>query len=173
MCNQQSLRSACAYAQSDQSLCKLLEYSMTVYLLTEQHFEFPSLKGGCTCSSEPTLVKIPNCWKSQVVVHISITSSQQTHFQRTTKICFWQYAKFISRAAHTRWTQNTISVFDKWFFFYMFVHCCEQATQPYCASYSEMEGEVGFTQAQDQQGRLYWCHLYSKPLMYRGNIIKP
>ena len=29
MCNQQSLRSACAYAQSDQSLCSSLAYSMS------------------------------------------------------------------------------------------------------------------------------------------------
>ena len=36
-----------AYAQSDQSLCLSLEYSMTPRLLTEQHLEFLSLKGGC------------------------------------------------------------------------------------------------------------------------------
>ena len=29
MCDQQSLRSACAYVQSDQSLCLSLKYSMT------------------------------------------------------------------------------------------------------------------------------------------------
>ena len=34
MFDQQSLRSACAYAQSDQSLCYLLEYSMSVKLLS-------------------------------------------------------------------------------------------------------------------------------------------
>ena len=56
MCDQQSLRSACAYAQSDQSLCKWLEYSKSVKLLTEQHLEFLSLKGGCTGSSESTQV---------------------------------------------------------------------------------------------------------------------
>ena len=33
MCDQQSLRSACAYAQSDQSLCWWLKYSMIVKLL--------------------------------------------------------------------------------------------------------------------------------------------
>ena len=42
MCDQQSLRSACAYAQSDQSLCLSLDYSMIVKLLTEQHLEFLS-----------------------------------------------------------------------------------------------------------------------------------
>ena len=39
------------YAQSDQSLCLLLEYSMTVKLLAEHQLEFLSLKGGCTGSS--------------------------------------------------------------------------------------------------------------------------
>ena len=57
VCDQQSLRSACAYAQSDQSLCYSLEYSMSVKLLTEQNLKFLGLKGGCTDSSESTLVK--------------------------------------------------------------------------------------------------------------------
>ena len=70
MCNQQSLRSACAYAQSDQSLCLLIEYSMTVKLLTEHHFEFLSLKRGCTGSSESTLVKMSNCWKSPATAQL-------------------------------------------------------------------------------------------------------
>ena len=38
-----SLRSACAYAQSDQSLCLSLEYSRSVRLPTEHHLEFLSL----------------------------------------------------------------------------------------------------------------------------------
>ena len=40
-------------------------------LLTEQYFEFLSLKGGCTGSSESTLVKMPHCWKSHVTAHFS------------------------------------------------------------------------------------------------------
>ena len=43
---------------------------MTVKLLTEHHLEFLSLQGGCTVSSESTLVKIPHCWKSHVAAHI-------------------------------------------------------------------------------------------------------
>ena len=39
---------------------------MTVKLLTEHHLEFLNLKGGCTGSSESTLVKMPHCWKSHV-----------------------------------------------------------------------------------------------------------
>ena len=54
------------YAQSDQSICLSLEYSMGVKLLTEHHLEFLSLKGGCSGSSESTLVKMPHCWKSHV-----------------------------------------------------------------------------------------------------------
>ena len=42
-CDQQRLRTACAYAQTDQSLCKSLKYSLNVKLLTEHHLEFQSL----------------------------------------------------------------------------------------------------------------------------------
>ena len=43
---------------------------MTAKLLAEQHLEFLSLKGGCTGSSESTLVKMPHCWKSRVVAQM-------------------------------------------------------------------------------------------------------
>ena len=72
MCNQQSLRSACTYAQSDQSLCLSLEYSMVVKLLTKHHLEFQSLKGGCRGSSKSTLVKMPHCWKSLALAHMHV-----------------------------------------------------------------------------------------------------
>ena len=39
---------------------------MNVKLLTEHHLEILSLKGGCTGSSESTLVKMPHSWKSHV-----------------------------------------------------------------------------------------------------------
>ena len=52
------LRSACAYAQYDQSLCLSLEYSMIVKLSTD--------------SSESTLVKKPHCWKSHVMANIYV-----------------------------------------------------------------------------------------------------
>ena len=47
-----------------------LEYFMSVKLLTEHHLEFLSLSGGCTGSSESTLVKMSNCWKSHALAHI-------------------------------------------------------------------------------------------------------
>ena len=43
---------------------------MSVKLLTAHNFEFLSLKGGCTGSSESTLVKMTNCWKSHVTAHL-------------------------------------------------------------------------------------------------------
>ena len=70
MCDQQSLRSVCAYAQSDQSFFLSLKYTMSVTLLTKHNLEFLSLKGGCTGSSESTHVKIPHCWKSHVTAQI-------------------------------------------------------------------------------------------------------
>ena len=42
---------------------------LSVKLLTEYHLKFLSFKGGCTGSSESTLVKMPHCWKSHVVAH--------------------------------------------------------------------------------------------------------
>ena len=43
---------------------------MIVKLLTEHHLEFVSFKGGCRGSSESTLVKMSNCWKSQAAAHL-------------------------------------------------------------------------------------------------------
>ena len=42
---------------------------MIVKLLTEHHLEFLSLTGGCGSSSESTLVKMSNCWKSHAAAH--------------------------------------------------------------------------------------------------------
>ena len=51
---------------------------MIVKLLTERHLEFLSLKEGCTGSSESTLVKMSNCWKSHALAHLECV-----HFMRT------------------------------------------------------------------------------------------
>ena len=45
---------------------------MIVKLLTEYHLEFLSLKGGCRGSSESTLVKMLNCWKSHASAQMVI-----------------------------------------------------------------------------------------------------
>ena len=70
MCDQKRLRPACAYAQSDHSICLSLECSKSVKLLTEHHSEFLCLKGGCTGLSASSLVKMTNCWKSRVMAQI-------------------------------------------------------------------------------------------------------
>ena len=72
MFDQQRLRPAFAYAQTDQSLCWSLKYSMTVKLLTEPHLRFLSLTEGCTGSSESALVKMPHCWKTHVAAHFKM-----------------------------------------------------------------------------------------------------
>ena len=64
------LRPACAYAQTDQSLCWSLKHSMTVELLTEPHLRFLSSKGDCKGSSESKLVEMPHCWKSRVTAQL-------------------------------------------------------------------------------------------------------
>ena len=45
---------------------------MSFKLRTEHHLEFLSLKGGCTGSSESTLVKMPHCWKSHVTAQLFV-----------------------------------------------------------------------------------------------------
>ena len=44
---------------------------MSVELLTEHYLEILNLKGGCTGSSESTLVKMPHCWKSHVTAQLT------------------------------------------------------------------------------------------------------
>ena len=45
---------------------------MIVKLLNEHNLEFLSLKGGCTGSSESTLVKMPHCWTSHAMGQFQI-----------------------------------------------------------------------------------------------------
>ena len=45
---------------------------MTIKLLNKHNLEFLSLTGGCTGSSESTLVKMPHCWKSHVTAHMCV-----------------------------------------------------------------------------------------------------
>ena len=73
MCDHQRLRPACAYRQSDHGLCLLLEYSMNMKLLTENHLEFLSFNGGCTGTTKSTFIKMQHCWKSHVLAHRSLT----------------------------------------------------------------------------------------------------
>ena len=105
MCDQQRLRPACAYAQSDQSLCKSLEYSMNVQLLTEHHLMFLSLTGDCTGSSEFTLVKIPHCWKSHVAAYLYISFV----FQYAPTASFLKFALGVVTAQRMVTTQGMVT----------------------------------------------------------------
>ena len=55
--------SAYTRSLSDQSLCWSLAYSMKIKQLTEHHLKFLSSTG----LSESIHVKMPHCWKSDVV----------------------------------------------------------------------------------------------------------
>ena len=50
---------------------------MIVKLLTEHHFEFLSLKGGCRGSSESKLIKMQRCWKSHALAQMKQSQHQQ------------------------------------------------------------------------------------------------
>ena len=52
---------------------------MIVKLLTEHHLEFLSLKGGCRGSSESTLVKMSNRWKSHAAAHFVLKTFSTKH----------------------------------------------------------------------------------------------
>ena len=45
---------------------------MIVKLLTEHHLGCLSLEGGCRGSSESTLVKMSNCWKSHALGQLEV-----------------------------------------------------------------------------------------------------
>ena len=70
MCDQQRLRPARAYAKFDHIRWYSFEYSISVKLLTEQHQEFLSLKGGCIGSFESFRVRMLHSWKSHVAAQL-------------------------------------------------------------------------------------------------------
>ena len=49
---------------------------MTDELLTEHHLDFLNFKGGCTGSSESTLVKMQHYWQSHVTAHMHNVESE-------------------------------------------------------------------------------------------------
>ena len=58
---------------------------MIVKLLTEHHLEFLSLTEGCTGSSESTLVKMSNCWKSHAAAQYKYKLVKDQDFEKR----FW------------------------------------------------------------------------------------
>ena len=75
MCDQQSLRSACACAQSDRGLCLSLECYVTIGLLPVLGVAWVLSRGGCAGSSGSARVGMPHCWKSHVTALNSIIPS--------------------------------------------------------------------------------------------------
>ena len=76
---------------------------MSVKLLAEHHLEFLNLKGGCTGSSESTLVKMSHCWKSHVVAQITI------HF------LYWFYINRMTSGIKGAYNNFAIKSNDKMF----------------------------------------------------------
>ena len=130
MCDKRNLRSACAYAQSDQSLCLSLEYSTSVKLLTEHHLEFLSLKGGCAGSSESTLVKNATLWE------ITCRCSYMRHVKLTMQLLKPFYAE---------WNFPSLSIwrihfeFKRcWVVFYNFIQILkDNSPGKYCRTWSD------------------------------------
>ena len=71
---------------------------MIVKLLTEHHLAFLSLKGGCRGSSESTLVKMSNCWKSHVTPQLASNSMVQLLFNAL-KAVETQVSEWIHRSS--------------------------------------------------------------------------
>ena len=69
MCDQQSLRSACACAQSNRGLCLSLECYVTVGLLPGCRLGFVPGGGGWSGSA---CVGMPHCWRSHATALVSI-----------------------------------------------------------------------------------------------------
>ena len=70
MCDEQRLRLVCAYAQTDQSLCLSLGYSMSVKLLTEHHLvALLNLSPWCHVMVEWLFLAVPcGCLQFVIVV---------------------------------------------------------------------------------------------------------
>ena len=69
---------------------------MIVKLLTEHHLEFRSLKGGCRGSSESTLVKMSNCWKSEIYNNVECATSKASDQPALTRSLIRAFASHLS-----------------------------------------------------------------------------
>ena len=94
----------------------MLDYSMTVKLLTKQNLESLSLTGGCAGSSESTLVKMPHCWKSHVVAHLTFTIFSSRYGPGRLLTPILQLFKEVTSFRKTPVSQNTLNgKYWKWF----------------------------------------------------------
>ena len=77
---------------------------MTFKQLTEHHLGCLSYKGGCTGSSDSTLVKIPHCWKW----HVTALSFSHLRALDILQLLTWLY--------HVNKVFFSLSIFHKQFF---------------------------------------------------------
>ena len=88
MCDQQRLRPA---AHTRRLIRAFASRLVSAKLLPEHHLEFLGLIGGCTGSSESTLVKILHCWKSHVVDHIYIQYTFHEYPYTGCRVMAWHW----------------------------------------------------------------------------------
>ena len=112
MCDQQSLRSAVHTLSLIRAFVSRLNIICVNYKpLTEHHFEFLNLKGGCTGSSKSTLVKMPYCWKSHVTAQIISSRQKGTlrgRIRKDSSLFFYLFFFFFS----------LVSFLSSFFFFF-------------------------------------------------------
>ena len=97
---------------------------MSVKLLTEHRLEFVSLKGGCTGSSESTLVKMPHCVAAQFMIYWLRADAYDTLGEEKEKFRQIPQIKFFMHAVCRFMLEFTEIV---WGFFFMQTH--EKETQ--------------------------------------------
>ena len=76
---------------------------MSVKLLTEHHWRFLSLKGGCAGLSESTPVKKPHCWKSHVAAQLSNNLHFSSYNNTAVKPVLSGHSKIDKKGLNGKW----------------------------------------------------------------------
>ena len=97
---------------------------MLIKLLTKHHLDFLSLKGGCTGSSEPTLVEMPHCWKSQILFFIQ---PRWLHQHGRLKEDFIMGVATLYAKTHLRKNLNRLSQFQRFLWVIPIQYVCGKA----------------------------------------------
>ena len=99
---------------------------MIVKLLTEHYLELLSLKGGCRGSSESTLVKMSNCWKSHATAQMmdALLLCALTFVLQV--VYFQQSCKYALNIDINIKFYRFPEIYRKWIFFKLFTCQCRQ-----------------------------------------------